>query len=86
MPYDDSPAFRPFHDEDEPVPDSGSMFNPFRFGSWSLSSKSDPRWDTFGAGLVGGLTMPEDAARAFVRLKKRLGAPPEDLEYSYTKD
>lgn len=87
MSHSDRPIGAPFHD-DEPAPDSdsGLMFNPFRMGSWSLTSMSDPRWDTFGVGLVGGLRMPEDATKALKAKKLILGTPPADLEYSYMKD
>lgn len=58
-----------------------------REGSWWLSSKSDPRWDTQGRGIVGGLVIPPDATKAMEEKKKELGEePPEDLEYGYMKD
>lgn len=55
-------------------------------GFWSLTSKTDPRWDTSGHAHVGGYEMPEDAVAHIVEKRKTLGEIPEDLEYYYLKD
>ena len=71
------------HDDDD---DSGSILNPMRKGSWSVSSVSDPRWNIGGEGMVGGLVIPPDAAWAIRAREKELGCKaPDDLTYSYTK-
>lgn len=55
-------------------------------GGWSLSSKTDPRWNVSGRGFVGGFDMPEECKEAIKKLLFELGDPPEDLEWSYMKD
>lgn len=56
-------------------------------GAWWLWSKSDPRWNSQGEGLVGGWVIPPDAKRRIEELKVELGCePPNDLEYEYVKD
>lgn len=63
------------------------MFGP-KPGSWSLTSKSDPRWNCGGhvSALVVMAGLHPDAERALERLRERLGKPPEDLEYGCMKD
>jgi len=56
-------------------------------GTWWLESKSDPRWDAEGRGLVGGFDTPAEAMEAIEEKKAELQEePPEDLEYEYMKD
>lgn len=58
-----------------------------REGSWWLCSESDPRWNTNGRGIVGGLVMPDDAQDYVDKKKKKLNEePPKDLEFGYMKD
>ena len=54
-----------------------------RMGSWWLESKSDPRWNCYGEGYVGGFMMPMEAQSKFNELKKKFGESPEDLEWGY---
>ena len=64
-----------------------SMIKLLTEGSWSLFSKSDPRWNCSGTGIVGGLTRPEAVDRAIERLKDKLKEEiPKDLTWSYMKD
>ena len=87
MPRSDRPIGAPIHDDEPESDDWGSMFNPMRMGSWSVSSASDPRWNMSGDGLVGGMVIPPDAAWAIREREKALGVkPPADLTYSYMKD
>lgn len=62
-----------------------SLMNLSPEGYWSLSSKSDPRWNCGGYGYVGGLIIPQDCQKRIEELKKILGEPPKDLEWSYDK-
>jgi len=55
-------------------------------GSWWLRSKEDPRWNYEGSGTVGGLIIPSECKDKIKELKKRLGTPPDDLEFGYMKD
>lgn len=58
-----------------------------REGSWWVSSKKDPRWNTQGRGFVGGLLCPPDAESFLEEKKKELNCePPDDLEFGYMKD
>lgn len=62
------------------------MFGP-KPGSWSVSSKEDPRFNLSGQGLVGGFMLPDDAAQAIKQKSLELGVEaPADLEYWYFKD
>jgi len=55
-------------------------------GSWSLRSKTDTRWDAHGhSDFVGGFVIPRECQDKLEELKKELGEPPEDLEWSYHK-
>ena len=64
----------------------GMLFS-MKSGSWSLYSKTDTRWNSSGsAEYCGGFTMPAECKVELERLKKKLGTPPDDLEYSYMKD
>lgn len=64
-----------------------SMIKLITEGSWSLSSKSDPRWNCSGTCLVGGLVRPEAVDRAIERLKNKLKKEaPKDLEWNYMKN
>ena len=66
---------------------SGVFGSTLKTGCWTISSKSDPRWDDSGEGVVGGLTLPYEALDYVEAKKKELGEePPDDLEYSYMKD
>ncbi|HXK38384.1 MAG TPA: hypothetical protein VJ579_04945 [Candidatus Paceibacterota bacterium] len=57
-----------------------------RPGTWTLYSKSDPRWNASGADNVGAFVMPKGCKEKLEELKKVLGEPPEDLEWNYMKD
>lgn len=49
-------------------------------------SESDPRWKAHGQtcwAVTGGI--PPEAKEAIEELKKTLGKPPKDLEYSFHK-
>lgn len=64
-----------------------SMIKLLTKGSWSLFSKSNPRWNCSGTGLVGGFTRPEAINKVLEKLKDELKEePPKDLTYSYMKD
>lgn len=55
-------------------------------GVWQVMSESDPRWQASGQtcwAVMGGI--PPEAKEAIEELKKTLGEPPEDLEYSFDK-
>jgi hypothetical protein len=56
-----------------------------REGSWWLRSKTDPRWNSDGRGLVGGFQCGE-ASAMIEKLKEILGDPPKDLEMGGMKD
>ena len=62
------------------------MFKLTSSGTWWLNSKSDPRWNTSGETDVGGFVMPSECKEKLEELKKKLGDPPEDLEWGYMKD
>jgi hypothetical protein len=55
-------------------------------GSWWLTSKLDPRWNTGGSCDCGGFVQPQEAKDAIERLTNKLGDPPKDLEWGYMKD
>lgn len=57
-----------------------------KMGTWTLESKSDPRWNCEGRGLVGMFSIPPDAKEKVEELREKLGPPPPDLYYSYMKD
>ncbi len=73
-------------DNDDPPMQRGPMFGP-RPGTWTLSSKTDPRFDMSGRALVGGLRCPQEAKDAMEVKARELGEPvPKDLMFSYMKD
>lgn len=56
-------------------------------GWWSVTSKKDPRWDRHGyTDACGGFSCPPEAKSHIDQLKKKLGDPPEDLEWGYMKE
>lgn len=58
-----------------------------RKGTWSVYSKSDPRWNGGGTAVVGGFVVPREAEEHIERRKKKLGEePPKDIEVVYMKD
>jgi len=57
-----------------------------REGTWWLNSKKDPRWNASGRSHVGGFCMSVDCEKKLEELKKKLGDPPDDLEFGYMKD
>lgn len=62
------------------------MFGP-RPGTWTLSSKSDSRFNMNGRALVGGLQCPQEARDAMESKVQELSvSAPEDLMFSYMKD
>jgi hypothetical protein len=74
-------------DDDDWDDDDSSMFAPVRKGSWWVSSKSDPRFNSSGRGYVGSFTCPKEAREFFEKRAKELGVPvPDDLEFGYMKD
>lgn len=55
-------------------------------GTWWLESRSDPRFNCRGEGLVGMFCMPPAAERKMKELEEELGCKaPEDLEFGYMK-
>lgn len=63
------------------------LFSNVPNGTWWLRSRSDPRWNMSGKGIVGGLAVPSGAKRAIEEKRKELGEePPDDLEFNYMKD
>jgi hypothetical protein len=58
-----------------------------RPGSWTLESKTDPRWNCSGnSPSVGMFALPQEAKDKLDELTKQFGEPPEDLEWGYTKN
>lgn len=56
-------------------------------GEWVLHSELDPRWNCKDrAERVGMGAPPKEAREKVEELTKKLGEPPEDLEYGYWKD
>lgn len=55
-------------------------------GSWTLRSKSDPRWNRSGDAHGTTGVMVDEAKAALEELKELYGEPPEDLMYSFMKD
>ncbi len=71
---------------DDPPLRGGSMFG-LRPGTWTLSSKTDPRFNMSGRALVGGFQCPQEAEDAMEAKARELGEPvPKDLMFSYMKD
>jgi hypothetical protein len=68
--------------------DMSILFNPDCEGSWSISSKSDPRWNTSGHIDYSPFTMGEipEVTAAVKRLTKKYEKHPKDLMVSYLKD
>lgn len=57
-----------------------------RSGTWTIHSKSDPRWICHGKAQVGGLECPPEVYEKIKELEKTLGKAPDDLAWSYMKD
>ena len=57
-----------------------------REGTWSVSSRLDPRWNASGHCMCGGFVIPREAAEHIDAKKRELGDPPTDLEWGYMKD
>jgi hypothetical protein len=58
------------------------MFFRSQGGSWSLSSKLDPRWNCSGSSdNVGGFVRCQEAEDRIRYLASQYGEPPADLEY-----
>lgn len=56
-------------------------------GSWSLSSKTDPRWNCNGTGhIVASSGYAGGVDAKIEELKKLYGEPPKDLVVSAMKD
>ena len=55
-------------------------------GSWWIKSESDSRWNIQGRDYVCGGQMPQRCSETYEKLKKKLGKPPEDIEWGYMKD
>lgn len=56
-------------------------------GTWYLSSKSDPRWNSSGhINAISSFVMPNECQNEINQLKKQYGEPPSDLEWGYMKD
>ena len=57
-------------------------------GSWSISSKLDPRWDCSGTAQVIIVTggWPTELRAKFNELKDEFGDPPADLTVGVWKD
>lgn len=58
----------------------------FAQGTWSLTSKIDPRWNARGEGLVGNFVCPPECQNQVDLFRMQFGEPPADLEYEYMKD
>lgn len=58
-----------------------------RMGSWSVSSKSDSRWNKSGRG-IGAVTSggPQEMQDWYDKCKEKYGEPPTDLTYFFMKD
>jgi len=55
-------------------------------GSWYLTSKENPKWNSSGRSYVGGFVMPEPCRNKVEKLTKKYGEPPADLTWEYFKD
>jgi hypothetical protein len=57
-------------------------------GAWWLHSKKDPRWNIERrvSVLIVTAGIPPEAEEHIERLKKTLGAPPDDLTFGCMKD
>lgn len=55
-------------------------------GYWRLTSKSDPRWNSSGRGMVGGFSVPKECRAKIEELEVTLGEIPDDLTFSCMKD
>ena len=79
-------AMVPNLDSDDLPMRRGSMFGP-KPGTWTLTSKTDPRFDMSGRALVGGFQCPQEAKDVMAAKSEELGVPvPKDLMFSYMKD
>jgi hypothetical protein len=62
------------------------MFGP-KMGSWWVTSKIDPRWNSNGRGYglvcTGG---PQDAHTWIELCREKYGTQPDDLEMGFMKD
>lgn len=58
---------------------------PFR-GRWVLFSTIDGRWCAEGTSEIGGDRMPDEVVAKVEELKKKLGNPPDDLNWTYDLD
>jgi hypothetical protein len=52
-------------------------------GKWRIWSHKDPRWDSDGTSEVGGDRIPEEIAVRIGEFSRKLGSPPDDLEWEY---
>ena len=52
--------------------------------SWSIRSKSDPRWN-FGGFCYGMWDAMDRQKKHIEKLRQTLGEPPADLEVAYSK-
>jgi hypothetical protein len=62
------------------------MFGP-KMGTWTVSSKSDPRWNN--SGRASGFAMdggPQEMKDWIKQCKKNFGEPPADALQSFFKD
>jgi hypothetical protein len=58
-----------------------------RVGSWWTKSKSDPRWDMDGRGMINAFTGCPEMDKAIKEKEKELGEkPPKDLSVGGMKD
>lgn len=69
--------------------DSSSGFIKISSGSWSLTSKKDPRWnkaDGRAEVMVISAGYPKEVTDYIAAKKEEFGDPPNDLTYSCMKD
>ena len=55
-------------------------------GKWVMWSDKDPRWNAEGTSEIGGDRMPDEVKAKADELKKTLGEPPDDLNWTYKLD
>ena len=61
------------------------MFGP-REGTYTISSKSDPRWNKEWRGVDFVITSGDAIAVEVDKMKEKLGEPPKDVYVGFFKD
>jgi len=57
-----------------------------RPGTWTLSSQTNPEWDSSGHSQCGGFMIPPECKAKIKLLEEKLGQQPIDLTFEYMKD